>query len=101
MTRAFTGGRVLTMAPGVEPDVVVVDDGRIVDVGPRELLAQYPDAVVHDLEGRTLVPGFIDAHNHLSIAALHPRWRDVSGVGSMDDLFEEVRLQAAAEPLAE
>jgi predicted amidohydrolase YtcJ len=101
MVRAFTGGRVLTMTPGVEPEVVVIDAGRIVDVGSSGLTARYPGAETTDLAGRTLVPGFIDAHNHLSIAALHPRWRDVSGVASMDELFEEVRLQAAAEPSAE
>lgn len=95
---AFTGGRILTMAPGPAPEVVVLDAGRIAAVGARALLAAWPDATVHDLGDRTLCPGFIDAHNHLSIAALHPRWRDVVGVTSIDALLEEVRRQAVAEP---
>ena len=86
------------MAPGAAPEVVVVADGRIADLGPRALLADHPDAVIHDLAGRTLVPGFIDAHNHLSIAALHPVWTDVADVRDLDELLEAVRRQAAEEP---
>jgi len=95
----FSGGRILTMdAVFPDPDVVVVDDGRIVAVGERGLSDAYPDAPVVDLGGRTLVPGFIDAHNHLSIAALHPRWRDVHGVRSLEEMLDAIRLQAEAEP---
>jgi len=97
-TTAFVGGRILTMAAGPEPEAVVVEDDRIVAVGDRSLLAAWPTATIRDLGGRTLCPGFIDAHNHLSIAALHPRLRDVSGAPSIDHLLEEVRLQALAEP---
>jgi predicted amidohydrolase YtcJ len=101
MLHAFTGGRVLTMASGPEPEVVVVDGARIAAVGERGILTQHPGVEVHDLTGRTLVPGFIDAHNHLSIAALHPQWRDVSAVVSIEELLEAVRVQAAVEPDAE
>ncbi len=101
MKHAFTGGRVLTMAVGPVPDVVIVEGDRITAVGERGILSAHPDAQVHDLAGRTLVPGFIDAHNHLSIAALHPQWHDVSHVTSMDELLDGVRAQAVAEPEAE
>jgi len=84
-----------------DPDVVVVDSGRIVAAGESSLSNAYRDAAIVDLDGLTLAPGFIDAHNHLSIAALHPRWRDVHGVTSLDEMLEEIRLQAEAEPEAE
>lgn len=46
------------------PDVdVLVRDGKIVEVGSGVLAS--PDAHVLDLRGRTLLPGFIDAHVHL------------------------------------
>ncbi|HEU5307379.1 MAG TPA: amidohydrolase, partial [Acidimicrobiia bacterium] len=81
MLTAFTGGRVLTMDPGLTGATVVLADGdRIAAVGGRELVAAHPDAEVIDLGGSVLIPGFIDAHNHLSVAALHPRWHDVAGV---------------------
>ena len=94
----FIGGRVMTMAPGAEPEVVLVVGDRISAVGGQELLAKNPTATVHDLAGSTLVPGFIDAHNHLSIAAIHPRWRDVSAVADTEALLAEVSQQALAEP---
>jgi predicted amidohydrolase YtcJ len=96
----FTGGPVLTMAgPTRDPvEVVVVDAGRIAAVGPRGLVAAHPTAAVVDLQGRTLVPGFIDAHAHLSIAALHPRWADLSAVRDVEGLQAALLAQAAAEP---
>ena len=54
------------------PQCVIVDGDRIVAVGERALLGAYPEVMQHDLTGNVLVPGFIDAHHHLSIAALHP-----------------------------
>jgi predicted amidohydrolase YtcJ len=96
---AFTGGRVLTLdAAASGATVVVVDGDRIVDVGDRQLLAAHPDAEVVDLAGSVLVPGFIDAHNHLSVAALHPRWHDVAGVTDRDVLADAIRAQDVAEP---
>ncbi len=95
----FTGGRFLTFdATHPDPDVVVVRDGRIAAVGPRAMVDAYPNAAAVDLAGRTLAPGFIDAHNHLSVAALHPRWRDLSQVTSLEELLAEVRAQDETEP---
>ena len=46
--------------------VVEVEDGRILDVGPRSRAASWPDAGdVVDLGDVTLLPGLIDAHQHL------------------------------------
>jgi predicted amidohydrolase YtcJ len=99
MTLAFTGGRILSMAPAVgEPEVLVVAGDRIVAAGGREILAAHPDATVHDLAGRTLLPGFIDAHNHLSLAALEPLWADLAEVRSVDEAERALRAQAAREP---
>ncbi|HZJ27643.1 MAG TPA: amidohydrolase [Acidimicrobiia bacterium] len=81
-------------------EVVVVRGAAIEAVGPRALSRHYPGAPVVDLGGRTLVPGFIDAHNHLSIAALHPRFGDATDVTDHETLVQAVRRQAAAEPEA-
>lgn len=44
------------------------------------------------------MPGFIDAHDHLSIAALHPLWADLSQVRNLDELRAALAEQAAREP---
>lgn len=83
------------------PQSVVVDGGRIVSVGELGALARFPDVEVQDLGGRTLLPGLIDAHHHLSIAALHPRWADLSSARTVEDLGRALKLQAEREPEAE
>lgn len=63
----LAGGRVVTCdrrRPSAE--AVGVRDGRIVSVGETAAVraAMGPETTEIDLAGRTLVPGFIDAHNH-------------------------------------
>ncbi|MFZ4585604.1 MAG: amidohydrolase [Acidimicrobiia bacterium] len=98
MTTAFTNGRILTMDPHhPNPNVVVIDGDRIAAVGERALLNSYPHATTIDLGGRTLTPGFIDAHHHLCQAALRPAWGDCSGA-TKDAVLEALRAHARAEP---
>lgn len=99
--RAFTGGRILSMDGSVgEPELLLIDGDRIIAAGERGLLERHPGAIVHDLGGRTLLPGLIDAHNHLSIGALHPIWADLSQVATIDELLAALREQAGREPAA-
>ncbi len=51
-----------------------------------------------DLGGRWLLPGFIDAHNHLSIAAHFATWGDLSRVRDAEGLREALLRQAEDEP---
>jgi predicted amidohydrolase YtcJ len=65
----YGGGEILTMA-GDQPtyaEALVVKGGRIVQVGvlAEALRIAGPGARRVDLAGRTLLPGFIDAHGHL------------------------------------
>lgn len=74
MTRrmVFRGGRVFdgTGAPPETADLVV-EDGRIVDVGPG---LDGDEAV--ELDGRTLLPGFFDCHTHVMVSHID-LWRQV------------------------
>ncbi|MFE4969907.1 amidohydrolase family protein [Streptomyces sp. NPDC056660] len=51
------------------PDAVLVvdEDGQIAYAGPASAAPRTPDATDVDLGGRTLLPGFIDCHVHLSM----------------------------------
>jgi len=66
---ALTNARLLdgTGAPPRDGAAVLVADGRIAGFGGDPL---PPDVAVLDLEGRTLMPGLIDAHVHLSSLGL-------------------------------
>jgi predicted amidohydrolase YtcJ len=95
VVRLFTNGRFLTMAPEHErTELVVVSGDRIVAVGERGLVDRYPGASVEDLGGRICCPGFIDAHHHLSIASLHPRWADLRDVSTTEQLGAALLAQA-------
>ena len=48
----------------VKPGLVVVTDGRIVGVGPSAAIPGGAEVI--DLGDATLLPGFIDAHTHLT-----------------------------------
>jgi predicted amidohydrolase YtcJ len=68
----YHNGAILTME-GDDPtyvEAVAVRDGRIVVVGTKaEALAAIPEARQVDLEGRTLLPGFIDTWGHFTLYA--------------------------------
>jgi predicted amidohydrolase YtcJ len=59
---------------------VLIRGGKFAAVGTEADVraAASADAQVVDVGGRTVVPGFIDAHNHLSIAAFAPDAVDCS-----------------------
>ena len=63
----YVNGVVITMdAANTEAEAVLVRDGQIEAVGTSADLMSLADdtAVVVDLRGRTLMPGFVDAHGH-------------------------------------
>ncbi len=67
MTRMlFTGGRVLdgTGADIADADVVV-EDGRIVEIGPG---LDGDESV--DVSGRTILPGLFDCHTHVVVSSI-------------------------------
>ncbi|HET9475888.1 MAG TPA: amidohydrolase family protein [Dehalococcoidia bacterium] len=49
---------------------VVINGGNITAAGPADGIARPPDAQVIDLDGRTIMPGLMDAHVHLGIVDL-------------------------------
>jgi imidazolonepropionase-like amidohydrolase/Tol biopolymer transport system component len=63
---AFVGGRVVTMkGDTVIPDgVVVIENNRIVAVGPRGSTRVPADAKVVNTTGKTVMPGIVDVHWH-------------------------------------
>ncbi|MCJ8318709.1 MAG: amidohydrolase [Colwellia sp.] len=73
-TTLYFGGNILTMAGDKAHyvEVVVEQAGEIVFVGDKSAaFKSYPNNVKQvDLQGKTLMPGFIEPHVHPSIAAI-------------------------------
>ena len=78
MIRVLTGATLIdgTGAAPVPDAAVVIEDGRVTEAGPRAALAWPADAEVIDARGRSVIPGLIDAHDHLASHgyALATRW---------------------------
>src|SRR5215831_9610031 len=55
-----------TGAAPVPDAAVLINDGRISAVGPRQTVSRPANADVIDLSGLTLLPGLIDGHDHLA-----------------------------------
>ena len=68
MTRVLTGATLIdgTGAAPVPDAAVVIDGDRITAAGPRAAVTWPADAEVIDARGRTVIPGLIDAHDHLA-----------------------------------
>jgi imidazolonepropionase-like amidohydrolase/Tol biopolymer transport system component len=69
---ALVGGRIITMNGDevIENGTVVIDGNRIAAVGPAGSVAMPDGARTFDVSGKTLIPGLIDAHAHLSYDSL-------------------------------
>src|SRR5687768_12015823 len=75
-TYAIQAGRLIVDAskPALGPSTVIVENGRIARV---EAGATAPaGATVVDLRSRTVLPGLIDAHVHLTGDPGTPFWRE-------------------------
>ncbi|HEY0594705.1 amidohydrolase family protein, partial [Sphingopyxis sp.] len=64
----ITGAKVVTMADKdggiIDNGAIVIDGDRITAVGPAGAITVPAGAVTVDATGKTIVPGFIDAHAH-------------------------------------
>jgi predicted amidohydrolase YtcJ len=84
---------------GTQAESLAALNGRILAVGSSQDLEPLagPDTCVLDLGHRTVLPGFIDAHEHLSWFAEEPLKLNVSSgeVRSLAELLKKVNEEAA------
>ena len=75
MDLVMTGGNVLTLdRNGSRAQALAVEGGKIRAVGSSAEIAAMagPGTQAVNLAGRTVIPGFVDPHNHFSVTALEP-----------------------------
>ncbi len=67
-TVVITGARIVTMADKdggiIDNGAIVVEGDRITAVGPLAAISVPAGAITVDAAGKTIVPGFVDAHAH-------------------------------------
>ncbi len=96
--RAFINGNIyVSFKPLRKVEAFMISFGRIVKTGSNEEVlesAKAFDAEIIDLEGRTILPGFIDSHLHLEELGMYLETLDLRGVGSVEELKERVKEYA-------
>src|SRR5215510_7153712 len=95
MNGKFVDGR------GVVASVLTIKNGRIVNVGQAMQLG--PTAKTIDLGGRTVIPGFFDAHVHYTRAGINPGYeaRRIERAFSIAELQESIARRASSVPAGE
>jgi len=87
---AFTGARLIdgTGRPPIEDATLLVENGRVSAVGASTAVAIPEGAARVALEGKTIVPGFINAHGHVQV-------EQDSSLPVRDDLLRRLKMYAS------
>lgn len=100
--KAFINGRFYTMKDeGDTCEAVVVSDGWIKFCGSTkeaEEIADADGAEIIDMEGKTVLPGFIDAHQHVQAFAENLQKINLKDVTSKEELQEKIAEKVKVTP---
>jgi len=96
---ALVGARLLPVVGEPIPQgVLVVQDGRIVALGPQATTAVPAGAVVRDVSGRVIVPGYVDTHSHIGAVEggdrsepIQPEVRVLDSIDVLDPSLQRAR----------
>ena len=105
-TMLFLNGNIYTMdAARSRAQALAIDtiSGRILAVGDNDEVRRVGDryAQLVDLRGKTLLPGFIDAHIHLIYAAYRAFYVNAGACISEDEVANLVRQRATQTPIGQ
>ena len=96
--KLFYGGSILTME-GMQPkyaEALLVKDGKIVFVGSKQQAERLANAQVQyiNLNNKTLLPSFIDAHSHVNMVGFHQMVANLYPMpdGSVSDINSLVKV---------
>lgn len=80
---------------------LIVDGGRVFAVGGDDLASEYldlPSITAVDLEGKTLLPGIIDAHGHVMGLGFQELQINLAGITSLQGTLQVLKEYADANP---
>ncbi len=97
----FTNGRIHTMDPNNRiVSQALVRNGRFAAVG--NTVPRQGTVKVVDLRGRTVIPGIIDAHNHIVLVGNRPGWHTpLEHVFTIPEAIAELKARSAQVPAGE
>jgi predicted amidohydrolase YtcJ len=73
-------------------EAMAIKDGKIIETGSNEqILANYTSKETNDVGGKTIFPGFIDAHCHFLNYGLGLKQVDLVGTKSFAEVIQKVK----------
>lgn len=93
----LTNGHIYTMDPRLpQATAVAIRDGKVLAVGDdaamKDLLSH--DAEWLDLDGRSVIPGLVDAHVHFEGFSLSRQQVDLDGASNLEEALRRITLYA-------
>ena len=97
--RAFTGAKIFPVSgPVIEDGTLVVQDGRILAIGPRAAVTPPAEAEIVDCKGKVIMPGLICTHSHIGepsggdmSAPIQPETRVLDSIDIRDNSLARAR----------
>lgn len=91
----YYNGHILTQLPGVSANSLAISGRKIIAVG-RNLQhdADFKAYARFDLKGKTITPGFVDAHTHIYFLAQSLGRVSLIGLTSIDDCLKKIKAFA-------
>ncbi|MEC9056873.1 MAG: amidohydrolase [Actinomycetota bacterium] len=95
----ITGGPAYPLVKGdiSTVEAVRIDGRRITHVGSLADAGALGDARVIDLDGRSILPGFVDAHTHPLMHGQCASWADLTSASSVDEVVKLLGEHARTE----
>ncbi|MGF3104779.1 amidohydrolase [Rossellomorea sp. DUT-2] len=103
-TMLFINGEVVTVNSEFSvKEAVAIQDNKIIAVGTNEEILPYAGegTKIVNLEGRSLLPGFIDAHAHLELYGTNKLGVNGKEAGSIKELLRKLKEKARLTPKGE
>lgn len=95
MKKLFYGGNIITMENENDNiEVIYVENGLIKKIGALtdfQDLLQDPTVENINLNGKTLLPGFIDPHSHISMIGPMSVFADLSECNNLNDIVQTLK----------
>lgn len=99
--RVITNGNIITMvAEGKRAQALAFENTRIVAVGSNEVVRGFIEQgwPVLDLAGKTVLPGFIDTHEHMMLSGLMAAAVHLDDVKNIEQILERIAQKAEQTP---
>ncbi len=97
----IVNGKVVTVDKNdSEAEAIAVKNGWIIKTGSNEeikCLASNQTKII-DLEGKTILPGFIDTHEHCIRKGLQMDWIDCRPMKSLNEVITALKQKAVSKP---